>query len=148
MLENKKYRHFPCWYEAITAKYYGEGEVYGRPEFDKILGHYAVRTPIPLLAQELADLKNASQAVTDVPCVLFSDELIAAYPDAKVVLTNRDVERWIASVEGLYTVLDWRLMKFLAKVDPVRKGVPIYQTQHYRYRHENTNISLEGCQIR
>jgi hypothetical protein len=32
------------------------------------------------------------QAVLDVPCILFVEEMIAAYPDAKVVLTERPVE--------------------------------------------------------
>lgn len=38
------------------------------------------------------------QAVTDIPAVLFADELVDAYKDAKVVLTERDVEGWIKSV--------------------------------------------------
>jgi hypothetical protein len=29
------------------------------------------------------------QAGTDMPCVNFSDEMIAAYPNAKVILTTR-----------------------------------------------------------
>src|ERR1700761_1437417 len=34
------------------------------------------------------------QAVTDVPHILFAEDLIAAYPDAKVILTTRDPEEW------------------------------------------------------
>lgn len=28
----------------------------------------------------------------DVPCILFVEEMLAAYPDAKVILTERPVE--------------------------------------------------------
>lgn len=37
--------------------------------------------------------------MTDWPCISFSDELIAAYPDAKVILTVRDTpEVWLDSI--------------------------------------------------
>ncbi|KAJ7483542.1 hypothetical protein FB451DRAFT_1234925 [Mycena latifolia] len=62
------------WIEAINAKFFGKGKPYGREEWDQLLGH--------------------CQAVTDAPCMLFSEELIAAYPDAKVILTNRDPAKW------------------------------------------------------
>ncbi|KAK7002189.1 P-loop containing nucleoside triphosphate hydrolase protein [Favolaschia claudopus] len=62
------------WREAIDAKFHGKGKPYGREEWDQLLG--------------------SCQAVTDVPAVLFSEELIAAYPEAKVVLTNRDPAKW------------------------------------------------------
>lgn len=32
--------------------------------------------------------------MTDLPAILFADELLVAYPDAKVVLTMRDPEKW------------------------------------------------------
>lgn len=32
------------------------------------------------------------QAVTDFPAVIFARELIDAYPEAKVILTNRNVD--------------------------------------------------------
>jgi hypothetical protein len=42
---------------------------------------------------------NYSKAVTDFPCIMFIDELIAAYPDAKVILTVRDdLEAWYKSM--------------------------------------------------
>jgi hypothetical protein len=34
------------------------------------------------------------QAVTDMPAAYFAEELIAAYPDAKVILTVRNVDDW------------------------------------------------------
>ena len=38
------------------------------------------------------------QAVTDFPAAIFAGELIDAYPEAKVILTNRDVDSWYESV--------------------------------------------------
>ncbi|EON66219.1 hypothetical protein W97_05612 [Coniosporium apollinis CBS 100218] len=60
---------------------YGNGKPYGKAEFDKLLRNYS--------------------AVTDVPCISFADELIQAYPKAKVVLTTRDPAKWIVSFESL-----------------------------------------------
>lgn len=34
------------------------------------------------------------QAVCDWPACAFAKELIEAYPEAKVILTNRDVDSW------------------------------------------------------
>ncbi|KAJ6595787.1 P-loop containing nucleoside triphosphate hydrolase protein [Mycena vulgaris] len=68
------------WIAALKAKFYGEGTPFGREEWDQLLGD--------------------CQAVTDQPHILFAAELIAAYPDAKVVLTTRDVESWWASYEA------------------------------------------------
>ena len=38
------------------------------------------------------------QATTDAPCALFGEELIEAYPGAKVVLNVRDPKKWTFSV--------------------------------------------------
>ncbi|KAJ7686707.1 hypothetical protein B0H17DRAFT_1204130 [Mycena rosella] len=68
------------WIEAIRAKFYGEGTPYGRVEWDRLLWD--------------------CQAVTDAPHVLFAEDLIAAYPEAKVVLTNRSPDSWWKSYEA------------------------------------------------
>ena len=52
-----------------------------RDDFDEILGH--------------------CMAVTDAPGSVFAAELIAAYPEAKVVLNvRRDLDAWLASLEN------------------------------------------------
>ncbi|KAK7954416.1 hypothetical protein PG988_015110 [Apiospora saccharicola] len=73
--------HVEVWREAFMAKMYGNGKPYGKEEFDIVLRNYS--------------------AVTDVPCICFADELIQAYPDAKVILTTRDPAKWIVSYENL-----------------------------------------------
>ena len=63
------------WVEAMKAKFHGIGKPYGKEQWDALLGH--------------------CQAVTDNPCVIFYKELLEAYPDAKVILTERDnVDQW------------------------------------------------------
>lgn len=69
-------RDCELWWEALQAKYEGKGKEFGRKEFDQLLGH--------------------CQVVSDVPAICFAEELIAAYPDAKVILTVRDVNEWQA----------------------------------------------------
>lgn len=62
------------WMEALEAKFDGKGKPYARAEFDKLLGH--------------------CQGVSDMPAILFAEELIAAYPEAKVILTHRNFDTW------------------------------------------------------
>jgi hypothetical protein len=40
------------------------------------------------------------QGGSDIPVALFSDELIAAYPDAKIILTTRDEDKWFESMKA------------------------------------------------
>ncbi|KAJ7686706.1 hypothetical protein B0H17DRAFT_1204129 [Mycena rosella] len=68
------------WIAAIRAKFYAQGTPYGKAEWDRLLGD--------------------CRAVTDSPHILFTEELIAAYPDAKVLLTNRSLESWWKSYEA------------------------------------------------
>ncbi|KAJ5851471.1 uncharacterized protein N7529_010856 [Penicillium soppii] len=71
-------RDCELWWKALQAKYEGKGKEFGRKEFDQLLGH--------------------CQAVSDIPAICFAEELIAAYPNAKVILTVRDVDEWQESV--------------------------------------------------
>lgn len=63
------------------------------------------------------------QAVSDIASV-FAPELIAAYPNAKVVLVQRDFDSWFASVDTVFisSVLDpRRKLLYDLIVRPVRK---------------------------
>jgi hypothetical protein len=93
-------RHLWCWREALIAKLYNSGKPYGAAEFRTLLRRY--------------------KAVTDAPCVNFSDELLAMYPEAKVVLTNRDPEKWLDSLFRTYhRVLENPGFRVAAVLDPV-----------------------------
>ena len=74
------------WMEAFRAKFDGVG-TFEREQWDALLGHCG--------------------AVTDQPAILFAEELLQAYPDAKVVVVERDVESWYRSISALFaTSLD------------------------------------------
>ncbi|KAL4800098.1 NAD dependent epimerase/dehydratase [Aspergillus venezuelensis] len=79
-LENP--RDCELWYEALQAKYDGVGKPFGREEFDQLLGN--------------------CQAVCDFPAAAFAEELIEAYPEAKVILTDRDIDEWHSSVKQTF----------------------------------------------
>lgn len=66
--------------EALEAKYKLRGKPYTREDWDKLLGH--------------------CRAVTDVPSMCFAPELIEAYPEAKVVLSARDPDAWVQSIDN------------------------------------------------
>ncbi|CAJ2506016.1 Uu.00g001460.m01.CDS01 [Anthostomella pinea] len=87
-----------CWSEGLNAKFNGRGKKWGKEEFDKLLGNY--------------------DAVADVPCIAFVEELVAAYPDAKVVLSTRDVDGWVKSMQSTAgKILAWN-WEWLAPWDP------------------------------
>ena len=90
---------FPIWTEGLNAQYHGKGEKLGKEEFDRLLGKY--------------------DAVADAPCVCFAEDLIAAYPDAKVILNTRDVDRWLESMDSTVgRVLRWQSWSWLAPWNP------------------------------
>ncbi|KAJ0277048.1 hypothetical protein Brms1b_011300 [Colletotrichum noveboracense] len=69
--------HIRMMDDAVRAGSLGEGKKFTREDFDKWFGDY--------------------DSVTDVPA-WFLPELVAAYPNAKFVLTERDPEAWRRSV--------------------------------------------------
>lgn len=60
------------------------------------------------------------QATADVPGIFFVDALMEAYPDAKVILTKRDVEKWIVSMQNTAqkVVTQWPTWWLLQWFDP------------------------------
>jgi hypothetical protein len=85
---NLQNQHHTLWANALKAKQ--QGRVLQLEDLDQMLWRY--------------------DAVTDIPCVLFVDELLRLYPDAKVVLQKRDPEKWARSImESFRHVLSgWR----------------------------------------
>ena len=75
-----KYRiNIPLWEEALRAKYEGIGKRWGRAELDVMLGDY--------------------DTLLDVPPILLVEELVEAYPEAKVILSLRDEDSWLRSMQ-------------------------------------------------
>lgn len=76
------------WYQALNAKFRG-GKKFTRDDWDRMLGN--------------------CRAVSDLPAILFAEELIEAYPEARVILSTRDVDSWYQSVLTTFEpmVRDW-----------------------------------------
>ncbi|BCS24050.1 sulfotransferase family protein [Aspergillus puulaauensis] len=86
------------WNKAIDVKRRGYGRELKRRHFDLMLWRY--------------------DAVTDFPCTLFVEELMDVYPDAKIILTTRDLESWVSSMQhSLYAILRMKRLKLLALFD-------------------------------
>jgi hypothetical protein len=80
ILENPQ-QEAPKWIRLIEAHFGDPGKGKGtisKADFDDVLGHY--------------------QSCVDVPASLFGVELAAMYPEAKVIILNRDPEDWYCSV--------------------------------------------------
>lgn len=93
------------WFDAIDAKFNDQSQKkpFGRTEFDQLLGHVG--------------------AVTDVPCIVFWRELLEAYPNAKVVLVERDEEKWLNSIQVLATGILNPVGRYILRLtDPRRTG--------------------------
>lgn len=86
------------WMTAINAKYNGVGPLPDKQFFDQLLGD--------------------SGGVTDIPCILFWQELLTFYPDAKVVLVQRDEEKWFTSWLNFCRSAYAKPLYFLARLDP------------------------------
>lgn len=67
------------WRAAFLAKFKGQGKPFEKEQWDQLLGH--------------------CQAVTDLPTCAFIPELLAAYPEAKLILSPRDENSWYKSCQ-------------------------------------------------
>lgn len=90
---------FPVWEEAVRAKYLGEGAPFTKEDFDKFLGRF--------------------DTLMEIPTLMFSEELINMYPEAKIIVTHRPVNGWLRSMRTtvLESVIWWR-WSWVAWADP------------------------------
>ena len=101
------------WIRAFEAKYHNRGPQFTRDDWDDLLGNY--------------------QAVTDSPAICFAEELITAYPEAKVVLVERDIERWYQSFEVMIREMYNPIVSVLRILDPQLLG-PLASLYYYVYK--------------
>ena len=91
-------RDSEMWNAVLDAKYFGRGARLSRAEWDQLLGAYG--------------------AVADLPAVALAEDLLAAYPTAKVVLVERELEAWYRSFDATVMVNMWSpLLRALARLD-------------------------------
>lgn len=83
-------RDTKMWEEGLRAKFSisssrsSANKPFGRKEFDNLLGDYEI--------------------ASDFPTIAFSEELIALYPEAKVIIVERDVDSWYKSFHDTIVV--------------------------------------------
>ncbi|PTB42446.1 hypothetical protein M441DRAFT_191146 [Trichoderma asperellum CBS 433.97] len=113
MMDQYPYQ-LPLYTEALQAKYEKTTEPYGRKEFDKLfMGKWNVSC--------------------NMPGSLLADELIKAYPNAKIILTTRDVDKWQRSMkESVDAAVKWKAFDWLASWDSVVIG-PWWK--YHKYQH-------------
>ncbi|OAQ97018.1 hypothetical protein LLEC1_03895 [Akanthomyces lecanii] len=110
MLGHKPYHMYECVMNGVTHmsllneslrnKYLGEGKPYDKADFDKWLANYDVVVEIPSY---------------------FVEEFIEYYPDAKFILTERDLTAWDKSLSHLVNTVVGATHSFplnaVAKID-------------------------------
>lgn len=72
-----KQENIEAWMRALDWKYNGIGKPFERQDWDKMMPEYAT--------------------AIDAPACFFAAEMAEAYPEAKVVVLNRDPESWFFS---------------------------------------------------
>ncbi|GAB7359093.1 hypothetical protein MBLNU230_g5164t1 [Neophaeotheca triangularis] len=89
------------WSRAADAKFYGKGKPFTREDWDQVLGDHG--------------------AAADVGTYFFWRELAEAYPEAKIVLVERDLDRWYHSfIEGIIVGQTGRAVDFIVNfVEPL-----------------------------
>ncbi|KAF3760469.1 hypothetical protein M406DRAFT_295808 [Cryphonectria parasitica EP155] len=122
--------HMAIFEEALRCKYFGAGKPYGRAEFDKWFADYDTLIEIP---------------------AFFAEDIIAAYPDAKYIHVDRDVDKWLVSVLNIWhtvrPLLNSTAMKFMALYDPFIKlfislHVTILRCLDHGMHNEDPNMAI------
>ncbi|KAJ3960975.1 hypothetical protein N0V92_002325 [Colletotrichum tropicale] len=105
-----------AWTEAYLAKYEGKGTPFGRKEFDEILKGWAV--------------------LSDCPVLGFTDDLLEAYPEAKVVLVDRDIDSWYKSFNECVVApfSDWQAWMVINIFERFKNRQPTIMTQKVLYK--------------
>jgi hypothetical protein len=121
-------RDIKMWEEGLKAKFFPTftSKPFGRAEFDNLLGDYEV--------------------VSDFPSIAFSEELIALYPEAKVIVVERDVDAWYKSFHDTLIIRIFsQVIYAIVALDPTM--LAFHEMTRYwvrGYFGANTQKELEG----
>ncbi|KAG9256220.1 efflux pump antibiotic resistance protein [Emericellopsis atlantica] len=86
----------PCWHSfQLLSAHFGDNEKW----LDILERKFFPKEPYePIGSDEFDQLLSSFGAVSsDTPAICFAEELVAAYPEAKVVLIERDIDNWYES---------------------------------------------------
>lgn len=101
---SKPKKYFPFWINALKQKF----------------GNNSAYRSQPLTRENLDTYLGDFDAVSDVPVILFAEELLQAYPEAKVILTTRDAEKWVDSMcRTIWYVHTWSYFDWFAPFVPL-----------------------------
>ncbi|EEH37613.2 hypothetical protein PAAG_08031 [Paracoccidioides lutzii Pb01] len=94
------------WERAIDAKFYGKGKPLAREDYDAFLDDFHV--------------------LSDMPVIGFSEEFVDMYPEAKVILVDRDIEKWYHSFSTyvLSAGYTWTVLFIRYMLDPFLAARP------------------------
>ncbi|KAF2021113.1 hypothetical protein BU24DRAFT_438364 [Aaosphaeria arxii CBS 175.79] len=99
---------YPYWEEAISAYHYDTAANYTHEDYDKLLGDYNVSC--------------------NMPGTYVWRDLVDAYPDAKIILTNRDPDRWMTSMKASVDEgIKWRSWDYVTPFEPTQRAWWRYQ---------------------
>lgn len=101
------------WIRAFGAKYHNRGPSFTRDHWDDLLGEY--------------------RGVTTSPAICFTEELIETYPEAKIVLVDRDLESWYKNFSVLIREIYNPIIGVLRILDPQLSG-PLATMYFYVYK--------------
>ncbi|KAF2996839.1 hypothetical protein E8E13_003543 [Curvularia kusanoi] len=88
------------------------------------------RPPTTPLPPSISSLLAGHTAIVDIPGCFFAPQLIAAYPQAKVILTTRSYSSWSRSMhDSLYALLTWHLFT-LCRITGYSAMAPLTQLLH------------------
>ena len=100
MLWFSNIRDCAAWNVAQDAKFFSKGTPFTKKEWDALLGTF-------------------SAVSADPPAVAFAEELISTYPEAKIILVERDIEAWYSSFNKAVMEPSWSpFLNFLGDWDP------------------------------
>lgn len=89
--------HHDKWVAALEAKFEGKGPEFTEKEFNDLLSGFDVSTIGKSWCYQLL-IRSSPKAVTDFPSSILYEELMAAYPAAKIILTTRSEDAWFESM--------------------------------------------------
>ncbi|KAE8164615.1 P-loop containing nucleoside triphosphate hydrolase protein [Aspergillus tamarii] len=102
-------RDFNPWIEAMEYNFFNTKGTprYGPEKFDRLMGSF--------------------DACLDVPTCLFWEDLVEAYPNAKVILTTRDPDSWLKSANAtVFKFMQTPFFRFWHYMDSTALG-PLFR---------------------
>jgi hypothetical protein len=104
-----------AWNAVLDAKFLGKGSHFTLREWDALLGSFGAVS-------------------ADPPAVGFAEELVELYPEAKVILVERDIEGWYIGFNNAVIEPSWSpLLNFMSDLDPWLIG-PLRDCHHWWIR--------------